>query len=71
MVFASLSFMFILLPLFLATDFAVRHIWRKKQSYAMRRIRKNWLLMPQTSLSLSLSLSLIGLPSRGTQFSLQ
>ena len=52
MVFASLSFMFILLPIFLAADFAIRYIWDKKQSYDMSRIRKNWPLMPSLSLSL-------------------
>ena len=44
MVFASLSFMFILLPLFLAADFIVRYFFYKKRACSLHRFRKRWWL---------------------------
>jgi len=44
MVFASLSFMFILLPLFLVADFIVRYFLYKKKTYIMYKFRKTWMM---------------------------
>jgi len=44
MVFASLSFMFILLPLFLAVDFIARYLLYKNKSYKVHYFGKKWLI---------------------------